>query len=333
MKESLKRTGTLTKNHASMENMFNKDFVTIVRKKGDSYVQEEINTRKMLPNSDASDKIIRESVIARLRKDSSVLVVLEDKGGHCDEHFEYKDFDIAITLVDGETPSGRMVITFAGEKAYDKFFPTKPEDSYWDSPMEELLSELTEILEGIDNEFYFFVSRDCPAFVWDEPEETVETLYQVHNLLEENGYEVEHLHTIGYISEPYLFVHENELLMVGERHFCGNFFVEMKRVFQGISPEVVRTAADEALKGHPGACCHQHVDGSWGFRTSFSDDVRKSTFVTLLEEAVAELRDVVEKVEATPNIGEDTLYDPQTYRALFTFEVIDASLKLSKLHI
>ena len=85
-----------------MENMFNKDFVTIVRKKGDSYVQEEINTRKMLPNSNASDKKIRESVIARLRKDPSVLVVLEDKGGHCDEHFEHKDFDFAITLIEGE---------------------------------------------------------------------------------------------------------------------------------------------------------------------------------------------------------------------------------------
>ncbi len=332
-KENLKPTGTLTKNHASMENMFNKDFVTIVRKKGDSYVQEEINTRKMLPNSDASDKRIRESVIARLRKDPSVLVVLEDKGGHCDEHFEHKDFDFAITLIEGETPSGRMVITFAGEKAYDKTFPTKPEESYWDSPMEELLSELMEILDGIDNEFYFFVSRDCPAFEWGEPEDTVETLFQVHNLLTENGYEVENMHTIGYESEPYLFVHENELLLFGERHFRGQFFVEMKRVFQGISPEVVRAAANEALKEHPGVYCHQHVDGSWGFRTLISDDVRKSTFVTLLEEAVAELRDVVEKVEANQNIGEDTLCGPRIYRALFTYEVIDASLKLSKLHI
>ena len=316
-----------------MENMFNKDFVTIVRKKGDSYVQEEINTRKMLPNSDASDKKIRESVIARLRKDPSVLVVLEDKGGHCDEHFEHKDFDFAITLIEGETPSGRMVITFAGEKAYDKTFPTKPEESYWDSPMEELLSELMEILDGIDNEFYFFVSRDCPAFEWREPEEVVDNIYSIADLLEENGYEVERMYTIGCVSTPCLFAHENELLMFGEKHFYGEFYIEMKRVFHGVSPELVRAAAEEALKEYPLACCHQHVDGSWGFRAALSDEVRKSTFVSLLEEAVATLRDVVEKVEADRNIGEDIVFGPKTYRSLFTYEVIDASLKLSKLHI
>ncbi len=316
-----------------MEQLFSKDSVTIVRKKGDTYVQEEISTRKMLPNSDASDKKVRESVIARLRKDISVIVVLEDKDGHCDEHFEHKDFDFALTLVDGETPSGRMVITYAGEKAYDKTFPTDPEDSIWDSPMEELLSELTEILEGIDSEYYYFVSKDCPAFGCREPEEVVDSLYSIADLLEGNGYEVERMYTIGCVSEPCLFVHENDLLMFGEKHFCGNFFVEMKRVFQGVSSELVMAAAKEALKGHPEASCFKHEDGSWGFRVILSDDVRKSTFVSLLEEAVATLRDVVEKVEDDPNIGEDILHGPNVYRSLFTYEVVDASNKLLKLSI
>ena len=334
LKENLKRTGTLTKKRQRMENLFNTDFVTIVRKKGDNYVQEEINTRKMLPNSYASDQKVRENVIARLRKDPSVIVVLEDVGDRCDEHFEYKDFDFAITLVDGETPTGRMVITYAGEKAYDTTFPTDPaEESVWESPMEELLSDLTEILEGIDNECYFFVSKDCPAFEWNEPEEVVEDIYGITNLLEANGYEVERLHTIGYVSEPCLIAHENEVLMFGESHFYGNFFVEMKRVFQDVSSEQIKAAAKLALKGHPEACCFQHEDGSWGFRSTLSDDVRKSNVVTLLEEAVANLRDIVEKVEADRNVGEDILYGPRVYRALFTYEVIDASLKLSKLHI
>ena len=303
-----------------MENMFNKDFVTIVR-------------RKMLPNSDASDKKIRESIIARLRKDPSVIVVLEDDCIHCDEHFVHKDFDFAITLVDDESPAGRMVITYAGEKAYDQTFPTDPEESLWDSPMEELLGELTEILEAIDNENYYFVSKDCPAFEWNEPEEVIDSMYDIHKLLESNGYEVERMHTIGYICAPCLFVHENELLIFGEKHFHDDFFVEMKRVFQGVSPELVRAAAEEAMKVHPEVCFHQHVDGSWGFRTSLSDNVRKSTLVPLLEEAVATLRDVVEIVEAYRGVGEDLLNGPQSYRALFTYEVIDASLKLSKLHI
>lgn len=316
-----------------MEKMFSTDTVTIVRKKGDNYMQEEISTCKMLPGTETSNLKIRENVIARLRKDPSVIVVLEDKGIHCDEHFEYKDFVFAITLVDGETPSGRMVITYDGEKAYDKTFPTEPENSCWDSPMEELLSELTEILEGIDNKCYYFVSRDCPAFEWSEPEEEVDNMYEIQELLEANGYEVECMHTIGYESAPCLFAHENELLMFGKKHFHDEFFVEMKRVFIGVNPELVRVAAEEAMKEYPGTHCHQHVDGSWGFRTSLSEEVRKSTFVSILEEAVATLRDVVETVEAHQGIGEDVLYGPQSYRALFTYEVIDASLKLSKLHI
>ena len=316
-----------------MNEIFNKDFVTIVRKKGDSYVQEEISTHKMLPETSVSDKIVRESVIARLRKDPSVIVVLEDKGGHCDEHFEYKDFDFSITLVDGKTPSGRMVITYAGEKAYDKNFPTEPEDTIWDSPMEELLSDLTEIMEGIDCECYYFVSKDCPAFEWSEPEEVVDSINGIADLLEGNGYEVERMYTIDCVCEPCLFAHENELLMFGEKHFYGEFYVEMKRVFHGVSPELVRAVVEETLKEYPLVCCHQHIDGSWGFRANLSDDVRKSTFVSLLEEAVAMLREVVEKVEANRNIGEDIIFGPKTYRALFTYEVIDASLKLSKLHI
>ena len=77
--------------------IFTPDEVTIVRKKGDEYDFEQISTRKKLAGSNISATAARKNIIARLRKDPSVVLVLEDKDGHCEESVERDGFTLTVS--------------------------------------------------------------------------------------------------------------------------------------------------------------------------------------------------------------------------------------------
>ena len=143
---------------------------------------------------------------------------------------------------------------------------------------------------------------------------------------------MERLYTIDYASRPCLFVYENDVLMLAESHFYGHFFIEMKRLFQGARSDTVGNAVKEETKNSL-VDGFQYKDGSWSFRTQFSDDLYKSNFIKLLDEAITNLREVVERVEEHEGVGPEMLNINNEQRSLFIYEVIDASLSLSKLCI
>ena len=315
-------------------NVFNPYEVTIVRKKGNEYIQENISTRKMLPGSPVTNQDARENVIARLRRDPTVVFVLEGKDGRCEESAEHGGFVLTITLTDGEKPVGKLLVTYGGHTAYEKAISfNKDGEDYTVHPLIwSAAHSAIRILEAIDEEDFSFVNDDCPGFESTETGEELESMDQCFQLLQANHYEVERLHTIDFASQPCLFVHENELVLLGEQHFQGSPFVEMKRIFFGVKPEVVAKAVAEASAGS-WVDCFQYKDGSWAFRAIILEEVYESNFMKLLEEAVFQVRNVVEKVEAHEGIGEEVFDIKEESRALFTYEVIDASLELSKLSI
>ena len=318
-----------------MENIFNSEYVTVIRKKGDEYYSEQIATKKMLPGSSLSDKAVRTNVITRLRKDPSVIFVLEAKGGRCEESAEHQGFVLTVTLKDGKQAVGRLTVTYDGNQAYDMTFldDTNDDDAaYCRSALEKSVQATTRILRCIDAEDFSFVDEACPGFVAKEPEDEVESMTEMEALLVENHYQVERLYTIDYASRPCLFVHENEVLMLAESHFYGHFFIEMKRLFQGVRYDAVTKAVKEETRNTL-VDGFQYKDGSWAFRTQFSDDVYKSNFANLLDEAIANLREVVEKVEEHEGVGVEVFNINNEQRALFIYEVLDASLSLSKISI
>lgn len=315
-----------------MEKNINKDSVTIIRKKGDEYYHESISTRKMLPGTTEGEMEIRKNAIARLRKDPSVIVVLENKRGHCDETFEHEGFNFKLTIIDDDKPFARMKITYGGNTAYEERYVTDAEaDDYFNSAIYKLLVDIERILSDIDHEAYWFVRADCPGFEPREEEEEVEDMYEISKLLKRYNYQYEKLHTIGHVAQPLLFVHENEVMMLGEHHFSGCFFVEMKRIWDGVDAKVIAKAIENAETGM--VMCFQYDDGSWGFRTDFYDAVYESTFEQLLDRAITELRSVVERIEGYNGIGPEVFSITDAQRSLFIYEVIDSSLKLSKLSI
>ena len=63
--------------------------ITVVRKKGDEYIQESINTEPVLTGSKLSPEDNRKNVIARLRQDPTVFLVMEPRNGCCEEFKPY----------------------------------------------------------------------------------------------------------------------------------------------------------------------------------------------------------------------------------------------------
>jgi hypothetical protein len=126
-----------------------------------------------------------------------------------------------------------MQVHYNKELVYENTYEDrKDEEGFIDkTTLDELGSDIRRILQDIDMECYEdFVDEDSVNFQLAEPEQELEDMYEVALLLKENGYEYERLHTIGYVSEPCLVVHENDLVMIAEKHFSGGFFVEMKRM-------------------------------------------------------------------------------------------------------
>lgn len=317
-----------------METIFTPDEVTIVRKKGDEYEFEQISTKKKLSGSNINAATARENIIARLRKDPSVVLVLEDKDGRCEESVERDGFTLTVTLQDGESPSGHLLVTYGDHTAYEKTITNKtaPVETDLHPVVFNTLNTFDMILRYIDEQYYGFVRDDCPGFEREDLGDELESMYEIAETLGENGFEVERLHAIGLVEQPCLVAYENELLLVAEEHFYGTPFVELKRLYDGISRKRISKAAKDATEDSF-VEVFQYKDGSWAFRIGLDDELYEKNLVQQIEKAVGELHAVAEEVESCEGIYKDVFDVTTEKRSLFVYEVIDASLELSKLSI
>lgn len=314
--------------------VFFTDSVTIVRKKGDWYEKEEINTAPVLPGANVGKDRIRAGVIARLRKDPSVLLVLEDRDGKADERVSLPDgFEMAVSLVDGDTPSGSLTVFHRGEKVYEEEFT---QDSAEDEPQTvqgDLLETVIDLASDIENKDYSFVSDESTHFTAVEPGEEV-GLHDARRILEEAGFQTESVYMVGFLSEPLLFVHENDVILLGSRRFDGRtLYLEMKRLFYGVDRKSVARAVEMVREDCRPVEIFECGDGSWSFRGEMDDDVDADNFLDRLESDVAVLRKAVARVEECEGVGGEPWSIMREQRQLFIHEVIDASVKLKALNI
>ena len=314
--------------------VFFTDSVTIVRKKGDWYEKEEINTAPVLPGANIGKDRIRAGVIARLRKDPSVLLVLEDRDGRADERVSFPDgFEMAVSLVDGDTPSGSLTVFHRGEKVYEEEFT---QDSAEDEPQTvqgDLLETVIDLASDIENKDYSFVSDESTHFTAVEPGEEV-GLHDARRILEEAGFQTESVYMVGFLSEPLLFVHENDVILLGSRRFDGRtLYLEMKRLFYGVDRKSVARAVEMVREDCRPVEIFECGDGSWSFRGEMDDDVDADNFLDRLESDVAVLRKAVARVEECEGVGGEPWSIMREQRQLFIHEAIDASVKLKALNI
>lgn len=316
-----------------MQRLFYPDTVTIVRKKGDIFDREDIMTKPVLPDTRLTPEQNRSNVIARLRRDPSVFLVLEGRNGRCEESVDLSDgFSLTVIAQEGDQSEASIEVRCDGDPVLIEAFHA----SEFDSEIEdEMLGELTDrlslLIGCIEDKDYSFLPDDCPYLTRVEPGEPV-SFFEARRLLEEGGYQTESVHTVNYYRSPVLFAHENEIVLFGSHRFEGDeFYLEMKRLFQGVE----RNALLEAIKrvkdkGEPVSVI-EWEDGSWSFRATMDDDLDKDNFLGRLESDLAIIRSFIGEIEDI--VGPEPWSIVREQRQLFIYEVIDASLKYSKMKI
>jgi hypothetical protein len=119
--------------------------------------------------------------------------------------------------------------------------------------------------------------------------------------------------------------------MLGSHRFAGDeLFLEMKRLFNGVSPDDVRAVAKELGKESVIEVI-ECEDGSWSFRATMDEDLDRDNFLDRLRSDLSGLREFISSIEE--RLGEEPWPIMKEQRQLFIYEVIDASLKLSRIKI
>lgn len=314
--------------------VFSTDSVTIVRKKGDWYEQEKINTAPVLPGATVGKERIRTGVIARLRKDPSVLLVLEDRNGRADERASLPDgFEMAVSLVDGESPSGSLTVSHRGEKVYEEEFTQDSAKEELCTVPGDLLETVIDLASCIERQDYSFVSDECDHFTDAEPGEEV-GLLEAGRIMEAAGFQTEFVYTVGFACKPLLFVHENDVVLLGSRRFDGaTLYLEMKRLFYGADRKAVLRGVEKVREDCQPVDIFECADGSWSLRREMDADMDTDNFLDRLESDVALLRKAVARVEECEGVGGEPWSIIREQRQLFIHEVIEASVKLKALNI
>lgn len=307
-------------------------YVTVIRKTGDGYVHQDIITTATLPGSGIDAGQNRANTIARLRKDPSVVLVLDNQDGRCEEHAVLPDgFEITVMLDVSGSASASLLVEYEGSRACAKAFFQEDQEDY-NTFRNAFLGEILWILSCIDKKDYCFVDEDCPYFEEAESE-TPLTLYDVECILRGEGFQCERIKTMDWMSEPCLFICENEIVLVGSYHFAGVLlFVEMKRIFVDRDAGTVSNAVAKFQSNYDIEVVPWH-DGTWSFRKMLDNEMDEDDFLKQLLSSVAELREFINKVELQDGLYQSTGFETDQIRQFFIYETIDTSLKVSRLPI
>ena len=314
--------------------IFPKNSVTVLRKKGDEFVQESIVTESVLPSSEISAEQNRKNVIERLRKDPMVFLVMEPRNGQVDEEVLHTSgFSFHVTAREGEHPAATLRIMYKDSVVYSMDFAEEPGDDGVFDPVWSVLHDASQRLREIDNDDYYFVDPECPYFTRREKGEDVD-LFNAPDLLSGAGFQTERLSVVGWVERPVLIVHENDMVVLGSRHFSGeNLFLEMKRFFNFIDDDVVEKAVKKASETYCFVRVIHWEDGSWSFRTEIDDDVDTDNFIERMNEDIILLRKFIDLVVNCEGIGEEPWETLTEQRHYFIHEALEESLRLSKLKI
>lgn len=302
-----------------MEKIFTSDTITVIRKKGDDFEIAQIPTRKTLRGAKLSDEQAREVTISQLKRDPSIVFILEgDENDFTAKATLAEGSELVLTYQDGQEPVGRVeVTTLKDENSSAGAFFT---------------------MRGAKDDV-IFNTIDCAMNLMMKAEEynpevlqkaddqsTVMFTFQAREALEEAGHQVEGFLAADVDFEPFMLVHEDDIVLIGSEHFNGyGLFVEVKRLFMDVTDDERQKAAAETEVGNDIVAVHCD-DNSWSFRKPLAISSKES-FLEDLESAINELKQAIVHVGNEPE-GEPRI---ELQRQLFTWEVLDAVVKYKKL--
>lgn len=298
------------------------DSVTIVRRKGDDLELAKIPTRKTLRGSKLSEKQAREITIAQLEMDPDVVLIIQGDEDHCFAKASLSDnVELTMTLNTGKNPEGRVEMTSAkGENGSAGAFFTVIGN---EDEVDEVIKNTMDCVRGLLKQYDQSAQSNCRG---TEYLDRFMFIHEVREIMEDNGLQVEGVLAADVDFEPFMFVHEDDVLLLGSEHFKGyDLFVEAKRLFIGATKEQAQEAAHKAEKTNGISAIHC-ADGFWSFRKPLNI-TSKENCMDDLNAAIHELKKAIVQVGTEPE-GETRL---EVQRELLTWEVLDAVVKYKQL--
>ena len=317
-----------------MNNIFRPDEVTIVRKKGDNFITQTINTFPLLSGGMTDPASVRRNVIARLRKDPSVILVLEGKDGVCEETAELQDgFSITVRLYDDANKESGLTVLHNGKVVYSDAFTPDEYEEYVNDNGESVTDIVEHLLYCIGDKDYSLFEGLDPELVEEEEDDAEDDnfcLFEAAQALMENGYENEKISTEAFNS-PVMFVYENDVLLLGAVHFQdSSMYLDMKRVPMDLEPDLAQDILRKFRQEVKGIQVIEWEDGSWSFRHELGWIYNKEQFLERLAEGIAALSAVSDWL-----LGQEGLFcdfnGEHEKRYLFIHEVIAEFTKLKNL--
>lgn len=315
--------------------MYTDDSIIIIRRRGGRIQREDITTNNVLTGGDLSAEQNRKNTIARLRQDPAVLFVLEPRDGRCEEKATLPDgYEMIVTISDagdGGKREATLTIRRDGETNYETGFEWDEDDDDYDA-LEDLTDNMILFVDGIEEKEDWLYGLGYLSTRDDMPVEERIPIYSAAELIQEAGYQCESISVSGGFC-PLLFVYENEMVLLGSRHFGEyDLFIEVKRLhwpFDAASLEKIRGYCDEM----DGVEVVSWEDGSLGFRSELKSLSRKPEFLNDLTSRLVGIIGLLMKIEEREEYFESASQSISERRQLFIYEAIDASLKLSRIAI
>ena len=310
--------------------------VRVIRKQKLHYVSEEINTAILLPGSQMSAEENRRNTINRLRQDPAVIFILDTDKSPCEEKVSLAEgFAMAVTLDEWSNPVASIRITLHEDVVYEREYEWQEEEEYEDC-IEDFLSDCIWILDCIDRKTYYFLADNHPLYPRHEVIKPAD-LFDIERMLVEGGFQTERILTVNETQvNPLLFIHENDVVMVGSRHFTGkNIFVELKRFFDTLSLSSIEKAVEKVREVyHPSILDIIYwPDKSWSFRMSIESGISTENILSHVMECITTLREVIQRIQLELQYYPSDSYSMFSTRQYFIYEVIDASIKQSRILI
>lgn len=316
-----------------MEKRISREYVTVIRKRGCSYRPETINTDLVLQGSDITPAENRRGVIDRLREDPSVILILDGKKGECRQVVTLRGgTEVSVIIIDGDHGSSTIRVHQDGKADYEQTWSVsdgrfQDEDAYEEFVLRQLCNVISIIqdsrlsyapedlgfLDHFNHQIGDLEDAGVPIELWD-----------AWTALKAKGYQTETICRIGLgiNAVPFLFVYENEVMMLGTRHFDRTaFFVERKLLY-ACDGEQGSMLKEFLGKKQSDIEWIEYADGSRGLRLFLGDCCSEEEFMLLFNTAVKELMAITEAANA-----EIPSLDMNGQRQMFLYEVIDAQVK------
>lgn len=317
-----------------MSSIFSPDEVIIVRKKGDNFMAQTINTFPLLSGGVTDPASVRRNVIARLRKDPSVIFVLEGKDGVCEETAELQDgFSITVRLYEDANKESDLTVLHNGKVVYSVAFTPDEYEEYVNDNGESITDIVERLLYCIGDKDYSLFEGLDPEQVEEEEDDAEDDdfcLFKAAQALTENGYENETI-SVEAFNAPVMFVYENDVLLLGAVHFQdSSMYLDMKRVPMDLEPDLAQVILRKFRQEVKGIQVIEWEDGSWSFRHELGWIYNKEQFLERLAEGIAALSAVSDWL-----LGQEGLFcdfnGEREKRYLFIHEVIAEFTKLKNL--